>query len=210
MHIKINASRSSPWLGTSSLGNLSATALAGLERSLGFDTSPPSGLLMAMPDGAPQRAVGAAATAISTGKGGISLVGTTAQGYGQGKTAAPSAGASDYRQVRFGPMVPESSIKAHDTLSVSLLNSMGVSQQFFAGGGTGMREGARLLFLNTIAPLSSVVVHELSAAFGQPVELDFSALRALDSPVRARGVGLLVQAGMSLDDALDAMGIAPD
>ena len=50
-HVKVNASRGSPWSGVSPLAHLSATALASLERSLGYETTPPSGLLMAMPDG---------------------------------------------------------------------------------------------------------------------------------------------------------------
>ena len=207
-HVKVNASRGSPWSGVSPLAHLSATALASLERSLGYETTPPSGLLMAMPDGAPQAQVEAAAAAISTGRGGISLMGTTAGGYGQGSAASPSARATDYRQVRYGLEVPGSSITLHDTLSISLLNAMGISEQLFhGGGGPGMREAARQLYLSVISPLSAVVVHELSRALNVTVQLDFSALRALDSSIRARGVTALVAAGMPLADAVDLMGL---
>ena len=206
-HIKINPSRSSPWYGTSALGNLSATALAGLERSLGMDTAPPSGLLLPMPDGASQSVVDQAAQALMNGRGGISLLQSTSGGYGQGKDAAPK---KDLEQVRFGPIVPAASITAHADLTISLLNSMGVSEQLYHGGGPGMREAARQLYLSVIAPLSSVVVHKLSRALNVSIELDFGALRAIDSSARARGVAVLVGAGMSLADATDIMGLVGD
>ena len=133
VHVKVNASRGSPWSGVSPLAHLSATALASLERSLGYETSPASGLLMALPDGSTQDQAEAAATAISTGRGGISLMGTTAGGFGQGSAASPSARATDYRQVRYGPEIPGSSLTAHDTLSTSVLNALGISQMLFSG-----------------------------------------------------------------------------
>ena len=204
VHVKINPSRSSPWLGTSPLSNLSATALAALGKSLTMDMSPPSGYLLPTPDGASQAVIDQLAHALMNGRGGLSLIQTTSQGFGAGKDAAPK---TDWGQKRFGPMIPAESLTAHDTLSISLLNSMGVSEQLYHGGGPGMREAARQLYLGTINPLASVVVHELSAKIGQTVELDFSALQALDSAIRARGVTALVAAGMSLSEAVNLMGL---
>ena len=211
MHVKVNASRGSPWSGVSPLAHLSGSALANLERSLTYETSPPSGLLMALPDGVSSEQATAAATAIRTGQGGISLMGTTAGGYGQGSAASPSARATDYRQVRFGPEIPSTSISAHSELTTSVLNAMGISEQLFrGGGGPGMRESARQLLLGVIAPLSAVVVHELSQALNQTVSLDFSALRALDSAIRSRAVLALTSAGVSLADALHILGLDED
>ena len=101
-HVRVGARPGAPWMGVSPLreAGLTSEALANLSKSLGTDTSPPSGLLMAMPDGATQAQVDQVAAAISTGKGGLSLLQTTSGGYGQGKQAAPSGAAADYRQIR--------------------------------------------------------------------------------------------------------------
>ena len=55
-HVRVGTRPDSPWQGVSPLreAGLTSDALANLDRSLGFDTSPPTGILMAMPDGATQ------------------------------------------------------------------------------------------------------------------------------------------------------------
>lgn len=209
VHVRVGARPASPWQGVSPLreAGLTSDALANLDRSLGMDTSPPAGLLMAVPDGASQGVVDQAATAITKGKGGLSLLQTTAGGYGQGKAAAPSGPAADYRQIRFGPMVPETSIKAHTELSNGIMATMGVSAQRFTGDGAGMREAYRLTVLGPVQALGAICATELTQASGQTVIFNFDQTKAIGTGARARGVKLLVDAGLSMDAALDAMGL---
>ena len=204
VHVKINASRSSPWMGSSALGNLSASALAALGRSLTMDMSPPSGYLLPTPDGASQEVIDQAAQALRNGQGGISLIQTMAAGFGQGAPAAPK---KDWSQVRFGPMIPPESLSAHDTLSVSLLNALGVSEQLYHGGGPAQRESARQLYLGVINPLAAIITHELSRVLNEDVRLNFAELRALDTALRSKAAAALVAAGMSLSDAIDLLGL---
>ena len=209
VHVRVGQRPGSPWLGVSPLreAGLTSDALANLDKSLGTDTSPPSGLLMAMPDGASQGQVDQAAEAITRGRGGLSLLQTTAQGFGQGKQAAPSGAAADYRQIRYGPVLPESNIKAHAELSNGIMATMGVSAQRFNGDGASMRESYRLLVLGPVQALGAICATELTQALGQTVSFDFSATKAIDVGQRARGVKVLTDTGMPLDDALDVMGL---
>ena len=211
-HVRVGAKTVSPWQGVSPLREcgLTSDALAVLDRSLGMDASAPTGLLMALPDGASQVQIDNIETALMTGRGGISVMTTTSQGFGQGKQAAPSGPAADYRQVRFGPMMQAASISAHDQLTASVLNALGVSEKRFSGEGPGQREGYRLTVLGPVQALAAVVEAELSTALSVTVALDFERTRALDSGQRARGVQALVNAGSTLADALDIMGLMQD
>ena len=212
VHVKVGAKTVEPWRGVSPLREcgLTSEALASLDRSLGMDASPPAGLLMAMPDGATQEQVDLVTSAIQAGRGGLSLVSTTAQGYGQGKQAAPSSPATDYRTIRFGPELSQGNVYAHQLLSGSVLNALGVSEKRYSGEGPGQREGYRLTMLGPVQALAAIVESELSAAFGLSVSLDFEKTRALDSGQRARGVQALVNAGVGVAEALDIMGLAQE
>ena len=54
LHVKVRAPSSRPWQGVSPLAEcgLTSSALASVEKSLGLDSAPPSGLLLPTPDGA--------------------------------------------------------------------------------------------------------------------------------------------------------------
>ena len=212
VHVKVGTKTVEPWRGVSPLREcgLTSEALASLDRSLGMDASPPAGLLMALPDGATQTQIDQVSKAIQAGRGGISPITTTAQGYGAGKQAAPSGPAADYRQIRYGPELSQGNVYAHQLLSSSVLNALGVSEKRFAGEGPGQREGYRLTMLGPVQALAAVIEAELSAAFGQPISLDFEKTRALDSGQRARGVQALVGAGVDVEEALDIMGLTQE
>ena len=59
-----------------------ADQLAKIERSLDYDASPPSGLIMPLPDGASPKAINEIQSALTVGRGGLTLVETTNQGFG--------------------------------------------------------------------------------------------------------------------------------
>ena len=80
--------RSAPWVGISPLTSAGVTAdqLAKIERSLTYDASPLSGLLLPVPDGlSPATQVAGVRNALVNGKGAITPVETTAGGFGQGQ-----------------------------------------------------------------------------------------------------------------------------
>ena len=63
--------------------------------------------------------------------------------------------------------------------------------------------------LNTVLPLARLVEHELSLKLETPVKLKFDSY-ALDMVSRATVVAKLAQAGVSMQTALDAVGLADD
>ena len=91
VHVHINAPATEPWRGRApwQIASASAKTYAQIERSLGMDASPPSGMIMPQPDGASLNAIAQMKAALTTGKGGLTLVETTAHGFGQGVTSAP-------------------------------------------------------------------------------------------------------------------------
>lgn len=205
VHVSRGAAAATPWLGRSPLqGCLAADALAQIERSLGFDSSLPTGGLMPQPDGASPKAINQAQTALTTGKGGIALIETTTAGYGQGKEAAPKG---DWDQKRYGPMVPESSISFRDSASMAVLSAIGVSNRLFDGDGAAQRESHRLLVAGVCQELCALLENEVAVKLGTPVTIDLSPSTSVDARGLGRAVGSLVQAGIELEEAKTIAGL---
>ena len=125
VHVRINAPAGEPWRGRAPWQIASATAktLGAIERSLGFDASIPGGMIMPQPDGITPKALTDIRGALTTGKGGLSLVETTSRGFGAGITSAPK---EDWMQKRFGSMVPEPNIILRDKTSEAILEAYGI------------------------------------------------------------------------------------
>ena len=198
VHVRYEPSSSAPWAGIAPLvaAGMSATQFAKIEKSLGEDANPPSGLLMSVPDGASQTQVDAAAAAIKTGRGGISLMDTTAGGWGQGKTAAPSGRATDYKQVRFGPEAPATSIDLREKTALWILDALGVPATLHTSQGGAQREAYRHLFTATIVPLGALIAAELSEKLDRSIRFEFPVEFESDISARARGLKSLVDVGV--------------
>ena len=145
IHVMVNASITSPWMGRApwALAKLTAEGLAVIENSLKLDSSIPAGMLLPVPDGIGDQAKTGIRNALARGKGMITPVETTAGGFGQSRLAAPK---NDYLQMRFGPLIPESSISMRDSTSLAILRSYGVSPKVLDGDGNAMREGRARFF----------------------------------------------------------------
>ena len=183
VHVRYMPGPQAPWHGVSPLvsAGLTADTLAGIERSLGHDASVPTGGLMPQPDAASPTAIRQAGAAFTQGKGGLTLIETTAGGYGQGPSAAPR---QDWDQKRFGPMPPEANIKLWEAAMRAVMASLGVNPSLYTSQGSALRESYRHLFSGTIVPLGQLIAAELSEklereitiAFPERVETDISAL----------------------------------
>ena len=75
--------------------------------------------------------------------------------------------------------------------------------------GTSMREAFRRFLHATISPIARLVETEIRQKLLAPeLALTFQELGAGDTMSKARGVGQLVKAGASLEDALETMGLS--
>ena len=116
--------------------------------------------------------------------GAFNLIETTAQGFGQGNTAAPR---KDWVQERIGAMVPENNIELRTESAKAILEAFGVAPAMFEGDGNAMREARRLMFLDTILPTSAIIAGELSAKLETTVEISHNESNLFRLPKRLVG-----------------------
>ena len=206
VHIRYSPPSSEPWMGRSPLisAGITAETLAKIERSLKYDSSVPTGGIMPQPDAASKSAINQAHTALTEGKGGITLVETTAGGWGAGTQAAPKA---DWQQKRFGPMTPESSIALWEAAMRAVIGSLGSPPSLFTSEGGALRESYRHFFTGTIEPLGGLIAQELSEKLEQDIELSFPEVVKSDISARSRAYASFLGSGMEDDEARRIVGL---
>ena len=200
-----------PYTGTGPLSWAHTTARlqSAAERSLADEAQGPIAQLLAVPqdggDAGDDDPLKMLKADIAGARGKALLVETSAAGWGEGRTAAP---ARDWQAARLGPMPPESMATIRKDAFEAVLAACGTPPSLFTDAdGTAQRESLRRWHLNTVLPLARLVEHELSLKLETPVELKFDSY-ALDMVSRATVVAKLAQAGVSMQTALDAVGLA--
>ena len=186
------------------IASASAKTYAQIEKSLGLDSSVVGGMIMPQPDGASPKSIKEIQGALTAGKGGLTLVETTSQGFGAGITAAPK---QDWEQKRFGALIPEFNTILRDSSASAIMEAFGVSQAMFSGDGNAMREARRLMFLDSILPTSAIIALELTSKLEEPVSIGHELSEHLDSQRMGRFLKSLVDAGFSLPDAAAIVGL---
>ena len=155
---------------------------------------PPSGYTIAMPDASAERQVGSIKNALTLGKGGVSLVETTAGGFGRGATAAPR---KDYIQERYGAVVPENNITLRDSSASAVLHALGVPEKLYTGDGAAMREAWRLMVAGPVQVLAALLEAEIATKLERPMRLDLSPCQSVDARGLGRAYASLTTAGIA-------------
>ena len=196
-HPRIGVESIRPWAGRSPLASMpeSVRLLAALEASLADELAGPVGHVLPVPD---VGALGDIPNTVAALRGRTVFGETTAQGWGEGKTAAP---AQDWRPQRIGPDPPNGTVLLRQQAAAHVLAACGVPVELIhhAEGG-GAREAWRRFLHGTIAPVGAILAAESARAFGLSGVIDFDALFASDLAGRARAYGQLIAAG--IDGAL--------
>ena len=194
VHLRYLPIAGRPWAGISPLARAGFTAeqLAKIEQSLSYDASIPTGSLMPLPDSISQDKVNKAQTTLSTGKGGITLMETTAGGFGQGGGSAPRA---DWEQKRFGPMIPEASITLWEDSMRAVMASIGVPPSLYTSEGSALRESYRHFLNNTIETVGETIMQELSVKLGESIKFTFPDAVKSDISAKSRAYATLVGNG---------------
>ena len=207
VHVRYGPDPERPWHGISPLVRAGVTAetLAKVEKSLNYEVSPASGLLMPMPDGTEQKQAQQVANAISRGKGAITPI-EAIPGFGP---TAPTQTKDAYDQKRFGPMVPETSIQLRDGSALAVMAAMGALPAMFQSEGSGLRESYRNLFTGTVEPLGALISAELSEKMGIPFALHFPEIVKSDISARSRAYVSLLQAQVDPEYARRVVGMPP-
>lgn len=138
-------------------------------------------------------------------RGQISLVETTAQGYGAGATGAPG---TDYQPRRIGANPPASLPELRRQAEQSILAACGVPVSVLGGAdASGAREAYRQFLHLTIMPVANGVAAQLGRHFDTELSFDFSRLFASDLSGRARAFQSMVGGGMDVSKAAALAGL---
>ena len=197
--------------GPTSWAHLTARLQGEAERSLADEAGGPLAQLLTTPEGTdtdsdddtdPWADVRAG---IKGARGGMTLLETVRAGGGDGQSAAP---ARDWDPRRLGPNMPESMVRLADQAFTRMLAACGTPPAMFVGAadGTAQREALRRWHLNTVAPITRLLEHELRARLEVDVRLRHDSY-ALDMVSRAQVVHKLTAAGVALPVALAAVGL---
>ena len=203
IHLRYATRPGKPWAGISPLGMADETrALATwIERRLAEETSTATSYVLPLPESAD---VDKLKADIKSGRGRLHIVDTTSTGWGDGTAAAPR---QDWKSNRLGADPPDSLSKLRSDVRGDVFGAYGIPNTVFGSGGAA-REAYRQFLSSTIGPVAKIALHELSNKLDTPnLAFDFSELRAADIAGRARAYGVLINAGMSPEDAAEATGL---
>ena len=182
VHVRYLPHPSTPWQGVSQLvgAGVSAEVLANIERSLKYDASIPGGNIMPQRDGISATAIAQIKGALTSGRGGLTLVETT-RGFA-GTNGEPS---EDWVQKRFGAMVPPANLALREASALWILEAMGVPASLHTSQGRALREAYLQFFTGTLEPIASLMEAELSEKLERKITLYFPA--AFESDMSAKG-----------------------
>ena len=141
---------------------------------------------------------------IKAGKGKLLLVDTTVGGFGEGASQTPR---KDWESTRLGANPPPSLATLRGDVKNDVLAAYGIPSALH-GSAASARESYRQMLQSTIVPLSKVIAEELRDKLDVPgLDFDFRELRAADIASRARAYGILINAGMTSEEAAEATGL---
>ena len=203
VHIRMAADPARPWCGLGPLQYAARTGrlMGAIERhtSEEFDTT----VGQVIPQQSkPRGELDADFNLISSLEGAVALVTTSNAPSLDGMSGTAARGASDWMPRRLGATVPAGNVALREDVERCILGVCGLGGWVTSeSDGTRAREGYREFVSTVVNPIARIVESELSRKLEQPVELEFSKLNAADVAGRARAYGVLLNAGMSDDDA---------
>ena len=213
VHLTYATDPASPWRGLSpmALAARSGELAGNLETRLSQEAGAPVGSVIPVPvdggDGGSDDPLADLKSDLRASRGGVSLVETTAAGFGEGRGAAPL---QDWKPRRFGADPPDALRGLRSDVYEAVCAACGVPPQLAMGqsDGTLARESWRRFVMGRVEPLARTWAGELSRKLDAPgLVLSFRELWAHDQAGRAAAFAKLVFGGMSLADAAAASGV---
>ena len=219
LNVVIGNTVTRPWEGRApwQAASLSGKLLSGIERQLAGESQSKSGYVLPVPD-LGDRGQGedddgetdpltTLRRDLAGAEGRTMLAPSMASGFGGGPGVAP-APASEYSPRRFGANPPLSLLELRRDIERSVLASYGILPSLVneRAAGNSLRE-ARRQFHGTIVALATLLENSLSEALNETVTLNLRRTKAADSATMARAVSSLTSSGMSLQDAIEVVGL---
>ena len=133
-------------------------------------------------------------------KGGVALV---EAGGGNAPRPTPGGQPNDWTPRRFGLTYTEPNVLLRTAASDDVVSSFGIPAALFSGSdGSLVREAWRQWGVNVQA-WGNIVSDELSLKLERTITLSFRALASIDIAARARAMGVLVTAGLSIEGGIE-------
>ena len=199
-----------PYVGSppTTWASLTAKLSSESERSLGDEAAGPLAQILSVPsdggggdkDTDPLAKLKADITAA---RGKATLVETTAEGWGQGRDAAPR---KDWKAERLGPIPPAGLVAARKDAYMAVLAACGGWPGDLSADGTSLRESLRRWHMGTVLPLARLLEWELSAKLQETVTLEFDRYPQ-DLAGRAQAFQKLLAGGVTVNEALTISGL---
>ena len=219
LNVVIGNTVTRPWEGRApwQAASLSGKLLSGIERQLAGESQSKSGYVLPVPD-LGDRGQGedddgetdpltTLRRDLAGAEGRTMLAPSMASGFGGGPGVAP-APASEYSPRRFGANPPSALLELRRDIERSVLASYGILPSLVdaRAAGNSLRE-ARRQFHGTIIALATLLENSLSEALNETVTLNLRRTKAADSATMARAISSLTSSGMSLQDAIEVVGL---
>ena len=219
LNVVIGNTVTRPWEGRApwQAASLSGKLLSGIERQLAGESQSKSGYVLPVPDlgdrGQGEDVDGETDPLttlrrdLASAEGRTMLAPSMASGFGGGPGVAP-APASEYSPRRFGANPPSALLELRRDIERSVLASYGILPSLVneRAAGNSLRE-ARRQFHGTIVALATLLENSLSEALNETVTLNLRRTKAADSATMARAISSLTSSGMSLQDAIESVGL---
>ena len=202
-----------PWAGIGPLSraNVSAALLARLEGRMSEEASAVSGHLLSVPD-SDSETISKLQEDLRTLKGRTAFV-RTSKNWGSEEGKASAGVPSEYVQRRIGAAVPESNINLREAAGMDVVAALGVPLALFRSDadGTASRAAVSRWLDFSVQPIANTVAAEFSRKLGLEVTMGFEHLKRADTILTlAKAAATLAKAGVSVGDALDAVGLGDD
>lgn len=219
LNLTLGSSVTRPWEGCPpwKAASMSGGLLSGIERQLSGEAKSKSGYVLPIPD-VGDRGQGEGDDGesdplttlrrdLASAEGRTMLAPSMSAGFGGGPGIAPTL-ANEYTPHRFGANPPTALTELRRDIERSVLASYGILPSLVdpKASGTALRESRRQ-FHGTIVALATLIESALSEALNETVTLSMRRTRASDSATMARAISSLTSSGMSLQDAIEAVGL---
>lgn len=170
-------------------------AAAGVERAFSHELSGVVGSVLSLPP-LGKGALGVLKTAIKQMRGNTLILERPLRDRGESRREV-------WQQVKMTPEVGQNNLQAYRYLNDAICAALGVPPAMLYGSAT--RETFRQLICYALEPLAAILV-EAAADRGVTISFDFAKLGAYDAAGRARAYGILIQSGMTDEEASEIVG----
>ena len=212
LHFRYAVEPARPWRGIGPLGRATrlGSLIGGAETRLAEEANGITTRILPMPSSA--EAVGdddplaLMKADLAKGGGKLHFAATTADGFGEGRVAAPS---QDWVQRRIGPEPHEGLCKLREQAQMAVAAACGIPPAllYSISDGTLARESYRAFLHSAVRPVARLVADEVEMKLGTRPTFDFNALYAHDLAGRAQSFQRFAAGGMEVNQALALTGL---